>query len=111
MVQQFLRLNPNTLCELVDKLNLPIMTYNCELWGFHPSEAVEYMHYDIMEYVLKLKTASSNESLYREQENPSIPAFISGQKRGTVTNFLAAKEPMFQSPRYLVINDLALFSL
>ena len=66
MVKQFSGLDPIMLCDLFDKLVLPILTYGCEVWGFHPSDAIERVHRDFMRYVLNVKTTTLNEFVYGE---------------------------------------------
>ncbi len=41
IVSQFNGLSPIVLCDLFDKLILPILSYGCEVWGFYPSDAIE----------------------------------------------------------------------
>ncbi len=66
MVKQFSGLDPLVLCDLFDKMVLPILTYGCEVWGFHPSDAIERVHRDYMRSVLKVRTTTLNEFLYGE---------------------------------------------
>lgn len=66
MVKQFVGLDPPILCDLFDKLVLPILTYGCEVWGFHPSEAIERVHRDFMRSALRVKITTLNEFLYGE---------------------------------------------
>ena len=66
LVKNFVGLDPLMLCDLFDKLVLPILTYSCEVWGFYPSEAIERVHRDFMRSALKVKTTTLNEFLYGE---------------------------------------------
>lgn len=62
----FVGLDHVMLCDLFDKLVLPILTYSCEVWGFHQSEAIERVHREFMRSILKVKATTMNEFLYGE---------------------------------------------
>jgi hypothetical protein len=66
IVSQFNGLSPIVVCDLFDKLILPILSYGCEVWGFYPSDAIEHVHRDFMRSILKVKSTVLNEFVYGE---------------------------------------------
>ncbi len=66
MVQKFRGLSPLDLCDLFDKLVVPVLTYGSEIWGFHKADAVEKVHREFMRRVLRVKGTTANEFLYGE---------------------------------------------
>ena len=54
------------LLMLFDKLVTPVLTYGCEIWGFHAATAVERVHLKFLKWVLKVKRNTSNEIVYGE---------------------------------------------
>ena len=66
MVQKFTGLNPPLLCDLFDKMILPILSYGSEIWGFHQADAIEKVHREFMKRLLKVKSTTVNEFVYGE---------------------------------------------
>ena len=52
--------------ELFDALVVPILLYNCEVWGFKYVELAEKLHLKFMKYVLNVKTSTCNSMVYGE---------------------------------------------
>ena len=57
---------PNFLCELFDKLVLPILMYGCEVWGFSKADQVERVHTSFCKSVLRIRRSSANYFCYGE---------------------------------------------
>ena len=53
------------LC-LFDKLVLPILTYNCEVWGYENTSLTENLHLKFLKYILKLKNSTPTIMIYGE---------------------------------------------
>lgn len=66
MVKRFTGLNPFIMCDLFDKMILPILTYGCEVWGYHNGDAVEKVHREFLKGLLKVKSTTVNEFVYGE---------------------------------------------
>lgn len=64
--RKFVNLNPYIMCELFDKMIAPILCYACEVWGFHPADAVERVHREFCKTVLRMKSSTLNEFVYGE---------------------------------------------
>jgi len=44
--------------KLFDKLVLPILTYGCEVWGFHTANSIERVHLQFCKRLLGVKMYS-----------------------------------------------------
>ena len=63
MTNKYVGLNPFIMCDLLDKMILPILTYGCEVWGYHKGDAIERVHREFLKGLLKMKSTTS---LYME---------------------------------------------
>ena len=45
---------------------MPVLSYGCEIWGFHPAKAIEQEHKDFCKSIFKLKRTTMNEIMYCE---------------------------------------------
>ena len=61
-------------CDLFEKLVLPVLMYGCEVCGFYPAKAIEQVHKDFCETVLKVKKTTMNEMIYGEQDR--VPLMV-----------------------------------
>ena len=52
--------------ELFDSLVVPILTYNCEIWGLKHTNMIEKLHLKFMKFVLNVKTSTCNSMVYGE---------------------------------------------
>ena len=52
--------------ELFDSLVVPILTYNCEVWGHTNIDPIEKLHLKFLKYVLRVKTSTCNSMVYGE---------------------------------------------
>jgi hypothetical protein len=52
--------------KLFDQTILPILTYNCENWGFENLEIIERIHTDFLRQITKSKKSTPNYMLYAE---------------------------------------------
>jgi hypothetical protein len=64
--RKFVNLDPFVMCDLFDKMVVPILCYASEVWGFHKAEAVERVHRDFCKTLLKMKSTTLNEFVYGE---------------------------------------------
>ena len=58
----------NMLFNLFDKMVTPVLSYGCEVWGFHTSSAIERVHLKFCKLVLKVSKSTCNEMIYGELE-------------------------------------------
>ena len=49
-----------------DKFITPILNYACEIWGFHPSPAIEKIHLSFCKRILSVKKSTQNDFIYGE---------------------------------------------
>ena len=54
------------MCSLYDKLILPVVHYNCEIWGFHAAREVERTHLLFCKKILKLNSRTADYFIYSE---------------------------------------------
>ena len=54
------------MCSLYDKLVLPVVYYNCEIWGFHAAREVERTHLLFCKNILKLNSRTADYLIYGE---------------------------------------------
>ena len=54
------------MCSLYDKLILPVVHYNCEIWGFHAAREVERTHLLFCKKILKLNSRTADYFIYGE---------------------------------------------
>ena len=54
------------MCSLYDKLILPVVHYNCEIWGFHAAREVERTHLLFCKKILKLNSRKADYFIYGE---------------------------------------------
>ena len=45
---------------------MPVLSYDCEIWGFYPAKAIEQVHKDFCKSILKVKRSTMNEIMYGE---------------------------------------------
>ena len=61
VTNKYVGLNPYIMCDLFDKMILPILTYGCEVWGYHKGDAIERVHREFL-----MKSTTMNEFVYGE---------------------------------------------
>ena len=66
MTNKYVGLNQCIMCDLFDKMVLPILTYGCEVWGYHKGDAIERVHREFLKGLLKMKSITMNELVYGE---------------------------------------------
>ena len=54
------------MCSLYDKLVLPVVHYNCEIWGFHAAREVERTHLLFCKKILKMNSRTADYFIYGE---------------------------------------------
>ena len=54
------------MCDLLDKMILPILTNRCEVWVYHKGDAIERIHREFCKGLLKMKSTTMNELVYEE---------------------------------------------
>ena len=64
IINKFKTLRPSVVFDLFDKLITPILCYGCEVWGFHPSPAIERVHLSFSKRVMGVKKTSQNDFIY-----------------------------------------------
>ena len=64
IINKFKTLRPSLIFDLFDKLITPILCYGCEVWGFHPSPAIERVHLSFSKRVMGVKKTSQNDFIY-----------------------------------------------
>ena len=52
--------------DLFDKFIVPVLTYACEMWGFHPSIQIERIHTKYCKNCLGVKKSAQNDFVYGE---------------------------------------------
>ena len=52
--------------DLFDKFIVPVLTYACEMWGFHLSIQIERKHIKYCKNCLAVKKSAQNDFLYGE---------------------------------------------
>ena len=67
-VSQLVDPDVNMLLNLFDKMVTPVLSYGCEVWGFHTSSAIERVHLKFCKLVLKVSKSTCNEMIYGELE-------------------------------------------
>ena len=67
-VSQLVDLDVNMLLNLFDKMVTPVLSYGCEVWGFHTASAIERVHSKSCKLVLKVSKSTCNEMIYGELE-------------------------------------------
>ena len=55
---------PSFLCTLVDKLEMPVLLYGSEMWGFHKAVDIEKVHLLFCKKILHLKRNTANYFIY-----------------------------------------------
>ena len=68
MSQQLVDPDVNMLLNLFDKMVTPVLSYGCEVWGFHTASAIERVHLKLCKLVLKVSKSTCNETIYGELE-------------------------------------------
>ena len=48
MTIKYVGLNLFIMCDLFDQMILPILTYGCEVWGYHKVDAIERVHREFL---------------------------------------------------------------
>lgn len=54
------------MMNLFDKFITPILSYGCEIWGFHPSPDIEKFHLSFCKRILCVKKSTQNDFIYGE---------------------------------------------
>ena len=67
-VSQLVDPDVNMLLNLFDKMVTPVLSYGCEVWGFHTASAIEKVHLKFCKLVLKVSKSTCNEMIYGELE-------------------------------------------
>ena len=67
-VSQLVDRDVNMLLNLFDKMVTPVLSYGCEMWGFHTASAIERVHLKICKLVVKVSKSTCNEMIYGELE-------------------------------------------
>ena len=52
-VKRFVNINTVVYCDIFDKVVMPVLSYGCEIWGFHPAKPIEHVHKDFCKSILK----------------------------------------------------------
>lgn len=58
----FLNVKPDIVCELFDKMIVPILSYGCEIWGFNQWGAIERVHLQLQKRTSLSQTWVNNNS-------------------------------------------------
>ena len=56
------------LLNLFDKMVTPVLSYGCEVWGFHTASVIGRLHLKLCKLVLKVSKSTCNEMIYGELE-------------------------------------------
>ena len=62
----FRNVNPVFMMDLFDKFIEPILSYGCEVWGFHPAKDIERVHLKFCKNNLKVRQTTQDECVYGE---------------------------------------------
>ena len=65
-LQKFINLSPKHVYGLFDKLVCPVLSYGCEVWGFHPAVSIERLHLKFCKRLLGVKSSTQNNFIYGE---------------------------------------------
>ena len=65
-LQIFYNITPEHMMNLFDKFITPILSYGCEIWGFHPSPDIEKFHLSFCKRILCVKKSTQNDFIYGE---------------------------------------------
>ncbi|MEW8542106.1 MAG: reverse transcriptase family protein, partial [Candidatus Thiodiazotropha sp.] len=71
-IQPFTGLTPSFICDLFDKLVVPVLCYASEVWGFIRAPAIERVHLKFMKKLLKIKQSTQNDFVYGELGRVSL---------------------------------------
>ena len=72
MTNKYVGLNPFIICDLFDKMILPILTYDCEVWGYHKGDAIGRVHREFLKGLLKMKNKKMKGFVYGEFERKPL---------------------------------------
>ena len=62
----FRNVKPLFMMDLFDKFIEPILSYGCEVWGFHPAKDIEKIHLRFCKNVLRVRRNTQDECVYGE---------------------------------------------
>ena len=65
-INTYSNLTPDFMMDLFDKFIVPVLTYACEMWGFHPSIQIERIHTKYCKNCLAVKKSAQNDFVYGE---------------------------------------------
>ena len=65
-INTYSNLTPDFIMDLFDKFIVPVLTYACEVWGFHPSIHIERIHTKYCKNCLGVKKSAQNDFVYGE---------------------------------------------
>ena len=67
-VSQLFDPDVNMLLNLFDKMVTSVLSYGCEVWGFHTASAIERVHLKFCKLAFKVSKSTCNEMIYGELE-------------------------------------------
>ena len=65
-ISTYSNLTPDFMMDLFNKFIVPVLTYACEMWGFHPSIQIERIHTKYCKNCLGVKKSAQNDFVYGE---------------------------------------------
>jgi hypothetical protein len=66
-------------CYLFDTMVLPVLNYGAEIWGFHPAENIDRLHYQFCKRILHVKKSTTNAAVLGELGR--VPMYIVRKER------------------------------
>jgi hypothetical protein len=66
-------------CYFFDTMILPVLNYGEEIWGFHPAENIDRLHYQFCKRILHVKTSTTNAAVLGELGR--MPMYIVRKER------------------------------
>ena len=77
--------------ELFNATVLPILTYACEVWGYHIAKELEYMYMRFLKQVLGVHKNTSNDMVYGELGVFPLDIYIKGRMIGYWSRLITGK--------------------
>jgi hypothetical protein len=53
-------------CYLLDTMVLPVLNYGAEIWGFHPADNIERLHFQFCKRILHVHKSTTNVAILGE---------------------------------------------